>query len=144
MGSSGPSYPLGYYEVMSSTRVILAGLRAWPARRWVAAGALLAPMMLLYASVGLPLYTWWGVPVTVLQAALAAVVVASYVPPPGSGRRVEAGCTPCAVIAGFSVLGSLVMRETDPWDLGIGLVAVLLLGYGVVKRVTDTGTCAVR
>jgi hypothetical protein len=101
-------------------------------------------MASLYASVGLP-DAWWSLPVTLLQAGLAAMIIASYVPVPGSGRRIEVGCTPCAAVAGLSVLGSLVMRQTDPWNLGIGLVAVLLLGYGLVRRILDTGaTCATR
>jgi hypothetical protein len=101
-------------------------------------------MTWLYASLGLPMWAWWAVPVTFVQGALAALVLASYLPAPGAGLRLDVGCTPCAAVAGMSVLGSLVMRETDPWHLGIAVVAISMLGYGVIKRITDAGTCPTR
>lgn len=123
---------------------MLPGLRAWPTRRWVVAGLLLAPLALLYASLGLPAGAWWAWPLTGVQAALAAAVLASYLPLPGAGRRLDVGCSPCAAVAGATVVGSLLMRQTDPWDAGIGVTAALMLAYGLVQRVRDAGTCVTR
>jgi hypothetical protein len=109
----------------------------------VVAGLLLTPLALLYASLGLPA-VWWAWPLTGVQAALASAVLASYLPLPGAGLRLDVGCSPCAAVAGASVVGSLVMRQTDPWDAGIGVTAALLLTFGLVQRVRDTGTCVTR
>ena len=119
---------------LPSSWPLVPALRGWPLRRWVVAGALVLPLASLYASMGSG-NAWWDLPVTLVEALLAAMIVASYVPFPGSGERIAVGCTPCAAVAGMTVLGSLAMRATDPWDGGIAVVAVLTLGYGVIKRV---------
>jgi hypothetical protein len=142
--ASRPSSTSGASALASFSTGLLASLRGWPLRRWVATGVLVLPMAVLYASAG-SARAWWDLPLTLVQALLAAMVVASYVPFPGSGERIAVGCTPCAAVAGMTVLGSLMMRQNNPLDAGMGLVSVLMLGYGVIKRITDAGTtCATR
>jgi hypothetical protein len=116
-------------------------VRAWSRRRWIAALVLVAPLVALYASVGPSLRVWWVLPTAVVNAALAAVLLASYVPLPGSGRWLDAGCSPCAAISGVAVLGSLVMRSTAPLEPGIALVAVLLVAFGLAQRLGKVSTC---
>jgi hypothetical protein len=80
--------------------------------------------------------------VDAVSGLLAAVVLASYVPRPGSGRVLEVGCSPCAVMAAAAVFGSLLLRSTSPLDVGIAVVATGLLGFGLLQRLTDVRTCA--
>jgi hypothetical protein len=79
----------------------------------------------------------------VVCAVIAALVLASYVPQPGSGRRLEVGCSPCAVMGGATIVGSLVLRSTTPVDPGIAGVAVMMLLFGLVQRLNDNASCAV-
>lgn len=112
-------------------------------RRWVTAGVLTLPLAGVYASVGPTWALWWVAPAAIVCAVVAAVVLASYVPQPGSGRRLEVGCSPCAVMGGATIVGSLLMRSTAPSDPGIAVVAVMMLGFGLVQRLKDGASCAV-
>jgi hypothetical protein len=106
-------------------------------------GAVLGvPLMVLYALDGPPAGTWWAVPAAVLCGGLAALVLASYVPVPGSLRRVDVGCTPCSAVAAATVVGSFVLRDTDPLAAGMSLLAVLLLAFGLAQRLSGAA-CAV-
>lgn len=118
-----------------------SALSGWPRRRWVAAGVLAAPLSLAYGSLpGQLTSAGWAV-ADVVSGLLAAVVLASYVPAPGSGRVLEVGCSPCAVMAAATVFGSLLLRSTSPLDAGIAVVATALLGFGLLQRLTDVATC---
>lgn len=117
-------------------------LTAWPRRRWLLAGAsavLIVLGQLTAAPDGAPLPAWWWA-ATAATSTLAGVVLASYVPAPGSGRRVDVGCTPCAMLAGglaaFAVLGSL-----GGVDAGGSLIALVLVAAGLHQRLKDAGTC---
>jgi hypothetical protein len=112
-------------------------------RRWVTAAGLTIPLMGVYGSVGPSWVVGWAVPAALLCAVAAAVVLASYVPQPGSDRWLEVGCSPCAVMGGATVVGSLLMRSTAPLDPGIAVVAFMLLVFGLVQRLRDTAACAV-
>ena len=116
-------------------------VRAWPRRRWVAALVLVAPLVALYASAGPSLQVWWVLPTAVVSATLAAVLLASYVPVPGSGRLLDAGCSPCAAVSGVAVLGSLVMRSTAPLEPGSAGVAVVLVVCGLAQRLGKVSSC---
>lgn len=131
---------------------LVLALRGWPARRWVTAAVLALPLAALYAWDGSSVGIWWSIPAAVLFGGLASVVLASYVPLPGSRRILDVGCTPCSVVAGVTVLGSFLFRDTAPLDPGLNLVAGLLLVFGLVQRLTGgackvpggaPGTCAV-
>jgi hypothetical protein len=109
----------------------------------VTSAGLTLPLIGVYGSAGASWALWWTVPAAVLCAVIAAVVLASYVPKPGSGRRLEVGCSPCAVMGGATIVGSLLMRSTAPLDPGIAVVAVMMLLFGLVQRLKDTASCAV-
>lgn len=107
------------------------------------AGSVLAlPLTLLYTLDGPPVGIWWAAPAAVLCGGLAALVLASYVPLPGSRRRIDVGCTPCSTVAAATVVGSLVLRDTDPLAAGMSLLAVLLLAFGLAQRLSGA-SCAV-
>lgn len=118
-----------------------SSLAAWPRRRWLVAAASAALIVLgqLIAVPDAPLPAWWWA-ATAATSALAAVVLASYVPVPGRGCRVDVGCTPCATLAGalaaFAVLGSL-----GGVDAGGSLIAIVLLVAGLYQRLSDVGAC---
>jgi hypothetical protein len=109
----------------------------------VVAAGLSLPLAAAYGSVGTSWALWWAMPATVVCAVIAAVVLASYVPQPGSGRRLDVGCSPCAVMGGASIVGSLLLRSTAPLDPGIAVVALMMLVFGLVQRFKDTASCAV-
>jgi hypothetical protein len=102
---------------------------------------LVAPLAAGYTSVGPSLRAWWVLPTAVVSAVLAAVLLASYVPVPGSGRLLDAGCSPCAAVSGVAVAGSLMMRSTAPLEPGIAVVAALLVVFGLAQRLGKVSSC---
>jgi hypothetical protein len=122
---------------------VIHTLRSWSSRRWTAAAVAFLPLVAVYLVEGPSWGVWWAVPGALLPAAFASLIVASYVPEPGSGRLVEVGCSPCAVVAGASILGSIILRDTSPSDAGTAVVALLLLGFGLAQRLVGAGTCSV-
>jgi hypothetical protein len=126
-----------------SLREGLVALRGWSARRRLVTVIAFPLLLVVYASFGPFWAIWWAVPVALLSAGLAAAILASYVPEPGSGRLVDVGCTPCAMVAGASVLGSLVLRDTRPLDAGIAAMALGLLVFGMAQRIGGAVSCAV-
>lgn len=114
----------------------------WPGARWLVALAtavLVVLGQLAAAPRGACLPAWWWT-ATTATSALAGLVLASYLPVPGSGRRIEAGCTPCATLAGglaaFAVVASL-----GSVALGGSLIALVLGGVALYQRLNDVGTC---
>lgn len=111
-------------------------------RRWAVATAT-AGIVGLVALVAVPdvagLPGWWW-PATAATALLTGTVLASYVPAPGSGRRLEVGCTPCATAAGalavFAVLFNLGRA-----DAGGATITLALAAAAAYQRLNDTGTC---
>jgi hypothetical protein len=139
-------YPLGYCWGMvnggGGARDLVLTLRGWPPRRWVTAAVLTLPLALLYVWDGSAAGIWWSIPAAVLLGGLAALVLAAYVPLPGSRRILDVGCTPCSAVAGATVLGSFLFRDTAPLDPGLNLVAGLLLVFGLAQRLNG-GACGV-
>lgn len=91
--------------------LVSAGLRAWPRRRWLLAAAALPVLVLVFAAVGTGPLTaatsaWWIWPWLILNGTLASIVVASYLAPPGTGKIIEVGCSPCAAAAGLALIGA--------------------------------------
>ncbi len=127
----------------SPLRHLVTSLRVWSFRRRLIAGVLVVPLLVVYASFGPGVTVWWAIPAALVSAVLAAAVLASYVGEPGSGRLVDVGCSPCAVIAGATILGSVILRDSAPADGGIALMATFLLGFGLAQRLGDAGTCSV-
>ena len=127
-------------SVLRLAAAVVAAL-AWPRRRWLAALALIGPMAALYASVGPSPLVWWVLPTATVSGALAAVLLASYVPVPGSGWLLDAGCSPCAAVSGVAVIGSLAMRSTAPTEPGIAGVALMLVAFGLAQRLGRVSSC---
>jgi hypothetical protein len=126
-----------------SPSALLRGLRWWPLRRWVAAVAVTVPLAGRYLTQGPPAGIWWSVPAALACGTLAALILASYLPLPGSGRWIDLGCSPCATVAAMTVLGSFILRDGAPSEVGMSLLAALMLVFGLVQRLSGGGVCAV-
>lgn len=118
---------------------------AWPLRRLVAV-AVLSPLLfaLLVGVAG----GWapgaalgWTV-IVALTALAAAATLATYLPRPGAGRKLEVGCTPCAAVAALSVLGAAAVLSTAPYDVSKAVLALVIVGFGLTQRLTNPATCA--
>lgn len=118
---------------------------AWPLRRLVVV-AVLSPVLfaLLVSAAG-----GWGPGLAPGWTALVALValggaatLASYLPRPGYGRRLDVGCTPCAAVAALSVLGAAGVLSTAPHDLSTAALALVITGFGLTQRLTSPSSCA--
>lgn len=123
---------------------MISSVLAWPKRRWVAA-AVLAPVVaaVLFAAGGTPgaggASPAWPVLVLV-AAALGAGVLASYLP--ATGRGLELGCSPCAVMSGLTLVGATMAMRNYGADLAGPLVAAAILLFGLTQRLSQPATCA--
>ena len=117
----------------------------WPARRLVTA-AVAAPLLvtLLVATSG-----GWGpaaapgwIVLVALTALVVATTVATYVPLPGTGRRLEVGCLPCAVVAPLSVMVSVGLIGSAARDVPSAVLALGVAAFGLRQRLTDASSCA--
>ena len=113
--------PTGVPAVERDDRVPLvrAG-RAWPPRRVVAAALLTPALAAVLASSGggwSPRGAPWWTTVVGLVAVVGAMTLATYVPRPGFGSRLDVGCSPCAVVAVVSVVSAAAILSTAPHQL---------------------------
>lgn len=111
-------------------------------RRAATAVLVTGPLAWLFHDAATPAAAWWAGPGAAVCAVLGAVALAGYVAPHGSGRLVERGCTPCAVVPAASIVGGLLMLDTTPGGGGM-LTAVVLLVFGLQQRRTSAAACAV-
>ena len=128
-----------------TTRTVFANATAsWPLRRLVAV-AVLSPLLfvLLIASVGgwAPAASLGWAAIVAVMALAAAATIATYLPRPGAGRRLELGCTPCAAVAALSVLGAAVVLGTSPYNVSTAVLALVVVGFGLTQRLTSPSTC---
>ncbi|HLN75655.1 MAG TPA: hypothetical protein VK204_01345 [Nocardioidaceae bacterium] len=106
------------------------------ARRRVLAMAVVTPLLATgyLRAAGLPageLAAAWLL-LDLLAAALGAAVLASYLP--ARGWRPDLGCSPCAAVAGLSLVGSvLAIGSYGPSLVGPGLAAAVTL-YALTQR----------
>jgi hypothetical protein len=119
-------------------------LGAWPLRRRVAV-AVLAPVMFivsLAATGGWAVVTAPGWTALVVVVALAsATTLATYLPLPGAGLKLEFGCTPCAAVAAVSVLASLGLLSSAPHEVPTAVLALGVVAFGLRQRLANLGTC---
>jgi len=117
----------------------------WPARRLVAV-AVAAPLALalLVATSG-----GWGpaaapgwIALVTLTALAVATTVATYLPLPGTGRRLDVGCMPCAVVAPLSVLVSVGLVGSAAHDVPSAMLALGVAAFGLRQRLTNASSCA--
>ena len=119
-------------------------LAAWPLRRRMAVG-LIAPVLfvLMVASSGgwaLAISPGW----TALVAGVAltcATTLATYLPRPGTGLRLDLGCTPCAAVAAVTVLASFGLLSSAPHDVSTAVLALGVSAFGLVPRLNNPSTC---
>ena len=86
---------------------------------------------------------WWAWPGSVLVAVLAGAVLAGYLARRGSGRLLETGCTPCAVVPAAGVVGVFFVLDSTPTAGGMVTAAALLVFALLQRRASAATTCAV-
>jgi hypothetical protein len=120
-----------------------SSLRAWPRRRW-AVVLVAAPLLAVgyVGASGVPsaaLSGWW-LALGLLAGILGAAVVASYLP--ASGLRPDVGCTPCAAVAGLSLLAAAVAVSSYGALLAGPALAVAVTLFGLTQRLSQPATCS--
>jgi len=118
-------------------------LFGFPKRRWLIAVALVLPLTWLFASGATGPALRWEAPFAVADAVLAAAVLGSYAPAPGTGRRLDVGCAPCARVAALTVIAAVAARAADPASIGLAVFSLVALGFGLLQRLSDGPACAV-
>lgn len=118
---------------------------ARPPARHIAGTALAAPFvfaLLVNASGGLgPLL--WNILVGLIALA-GAYIIASYIPLPGTGRKLNVGCTPCAGVSAFTLLGAGWFLQSGPHVAGVALAALAFVSFGTLQRLTGAGVSCAR
>jgi hypothetical protein len=120
-------------------------MKSWPLRRWVIA-TLAAPAvgLLLLSAGGTAGATARPTPafyaLTSVAAVLGGLIAASYVPV--AGRGIDVGCSPCAVMAGVTVIGATVAMNNYGTSLLGPLVAAAVMLFGLTQRLGQPATCA--
>jgi len=119
-------------------------LAAWPLRRRMAL-VVLAPVLfalMVAFSGGWPPATSPGwTAVVALIAVSCATTLATYLPHPGTGLRVDVGCTPCAAVAAVSVLAAFIVLNSAPHDLSTAVLALGISAFGLVQRLNNPSAC---
>jgi len=119
-------------------------LTAWPLRRRMAV-VVIAPALfalMVAASGGWALTTSAGwTALVALVALICATTLATYLPSPGAGLRLDLGCTPCAAVAAVSVLASFGVLSSAPHDVSTAVLALGISAFGLVQRLNNPSTC---
>jgi hypothetical protein len=76
-----------------------------------------------------------------LVALTAAATLATYLPRPGTGARLDVGCTPCASVAAMTVPIAVVVLSMSPHDVPSAALALGVAAFGLRQRLTDPSTC---
>ncbi len=115
-------------------------------RRRILAAVLLAPALfvgLVTAGGGwppTPAVAWTAL--VALTAAGGAATLATYLPAPGAGWRLELGCAPCAAVSALSVLAAAFLLQSAPHQWSMALTATVVVGLGLARRLPSAGaTC---
>ena len=118
-------------------------LDRWPSRRWVVvapAAPALAWLLVAVAPVapaGGRGLAWW---LLVLATALAgAGTLASYVP--ASGRRLDLGCSPCAMLSALTVVGAVLVVRSSGGDPSGPVLALAVALFGLGQRLAQPPVC---
>ena len=129
-------------DVMGPRRRLARAQAAWPMRKRVAVAVLTPILLSVSASGGWALATSRGWTALVALVALAsAMTLASYLPSPGTGLRLDFGCTPCAGVAALSVVASLVLLSSSPGDVPTAFLALGVAAFGLRQRLANPSTC---
>ncbi len=119
-------------------------MQSWPTRRRVVALAMSPAIFVALATLA---DGWASGPGWLGMVAAASVVsgatLASYVPLPGTGRRLDVGCTPCAAVAALTVLGTAGILTSMEHTVPNAVLALGVAGFGLFQRVTSNAACEV-
>jgi hypothetical protein len=130
--------------VPSAHRKYTNVLTAWPLRRRVAV-ALFAPVMfvLMVAVSGgwAPATSLGWTAVVAIVALASATTLATYLPRPAAGLKLDLGCTPCAAVAAVTVLASFGLVNSAPHDVSTAVLALGVSAFGLVQRLKNPSTC---
>jgi hypothetical protein len=107
--------------------------------------AVLSPVMFI---VSLAATGGWAMVTAPVWTALVAVValasattLATYLPLPGTGLKVELACTPCAAVAAVSVLAALGLLSSAPHEVPTAGLALGVAAFGLRQRLANPSTC---
>jgi hypothetical protein len=116
---------------------VLAAVSGVRRRRAVLLGT---PVLAALFWAAAPAADWWLAPAVLVLGALAAGVLATYVPVDGPLRRVDLGCTPCAAVAAGSVLAAPLVMDAVPGAGGASTAGAVLL-FGLAQRLGAPAAC---
>ena len=77
-----------------------------------------------------------------LIAVMSATTLATYLPLPGTGRRLDLGCTPCAAAAALSVVIAGAVLVSTPHDVPTAILAAGVAAFGLRQRLANPSSCA--
>lgn len=142
----------------------LTGLQVWPMRRWLAAtGGAVVVAVLVGVPTGListPWYTrmtpvqWWNYPIWVATVVLSGLAVATYVRTNESSDSSAAGvlgggilsafavgCPVCNKLVVIAIGTSGALNVWAPIQPVLGVAALALLAYALVRRLRAEVSC---
>lgn len=107
-----------------------------PGRRLLAAAAGAPALVLVAVTAG---GGWAAAPagwlaVVGATAVVGAAALASYVPLAGQSRRDAVGCSPCAAMSAFAVVGAVLLIGSRPHDVPMAALALGLAALGLARR----------
>ena len=76
-----------------------------------------------------------------MVALSCAITMATYLPCPGTGLRLDLGCTPCAAVAAVTVLASFGPLSSAPHDASTAVLALGVSAFRLVQRLNNPSTC---
>lgn len=143
---AGPAGPTGPTDSTTppERRRYARLLTAWPLRRRIALLVLGPVLFVLMVAVSgswvLANSPGWTA-VVALIAVSCATTLATYLPHPGTGLKVDVGCTPCAAVAAVSVLAAFIVLGSAPHDVSTAVLALGVSAFGLVQRLNNPSTC---
>jgi hypothetical protein len=137
-----PLTPVRAVAIRANRGRLAKARAAWPLRRLVAV-AVVAPVLtaLLMAVAGESVTPPGWTVLAGLVALTAAATLATYLPRPGSGARLDVGCTPCASVAALTVPIAVVVLNMSSHDVASAILALGVAVFGLRQRLTDPSTC---
>lgn len=153
-------------EVEVSSPSLIAGIAAWPARRWwtavLSAVSVVALVGIPTAMIPSPFFgravptTWWAWPVLLITAVLAGLLTATYVRDPDAPAResrfglaggvlsyIAVGCPVCNKVALLALGYTGALQWFAPVQPLLGVVGVGLLGFALWRRLAGERACPV-